>query len=156
MTEPKVAIPDNAVVDVPVGEASTVDLLPPLKGLLTGLDVLGGGETNNPKPNGGVFRDPDPANAIIETTATKLRKGWAVVVAAAGGGSGLVAWIANFWNSQHEGVRIALIAAGARSTRSDGDWPRRHSELRCASSSSWGCRRLRGQRRGRSGVSEGL
>src|ERR1700722_13479719 len=104
MPDPSVAIPDNAVMDLSGDEK----VLTPIKNLLTGLNMLGG---DNADP-GGPLKSPDPAVAIIESSATKLTKLWAVIVGAAGGVTGLVAWLANFWNTQHDGVRITLIAAG--------------------------------------------
>ncbi|MGO8862087.1 MAG: hypothetical protein ACLQRH_15170 [Acidimicrobiales bacterium] len=100
-------MPDAVKIPGKAIDNSGDDLASPLKALLTDINALGASSDSA----GGAFTKPAQSVAIIESGATALTKWWSGAVGALGGATAITAAITKFWNGQHGGERIALIAS---------------------------------------------
>lgn len=88
-------------VTIPKVAGKGDDILPPLKELLQGINILG----NAP--------DLTIGADVLESDATLLTKVWAGIVAGVGGLTAIVTPIASFINSSNDSVRIVALAGAS-------------------------------------------
>jgi hypothetical protein len=88
-------------VTIPKVAGKGNDILPPLKELLQGIDILGDAP------------DKEIGVNVLESDATLLTKVWAGIVAGVGGLTAIVTPIASFMNSSSDSVRIMALAGAS-------------------------------------------
>lgn len=108
MTDDKVQLPAKAV-------SNQDDILPPLRQLLQGLNLLGSPEdTESAGKAGAALSGPPQSVAVIEAGATALSKWWAAGLGVSV--SGLWAAITTWWNSQDTPNQRVVIWAASIAT----------------------------------------
>jgi hypothetical protein len=100
-------------IQVPTGAVGGDDLLQPMQDLLRGLSVLPTQADLDKNPAGMALLGTPQSVSIIESGATALSKGYAVVITALGGGAAVASLVTGFWKGEATGVRIALTAGTA-------------------------------------------
>jgi hypothetical protein len=86
------------------------DIVDPLMAVLRGLNILPTADDKAANSFFWAFQGTPTSVAVLESGATALSKGWAIVIGALGGATVITAAVNGFWKSQTGAVHVVLIA----------------------------------------------